>query len=248
MSNRVDDEVIRIGFKCGGSYLLGFEVKVKPHGDVYIFVFERGHRRMHVSYHKDGRVNHNADRPNQKHVPVKWDIWGKMEPMIGYETPVKDIVGRQRVAGTGWATEDIEKAALPGFVPQPDDIVVEPTTPTVGFSVNIISPGTPTRSVGYLNQPVLARYVRGTAPLIEVETFDWMAPQAPAKILVTTMRMVAPSNDGAWLLDDKERFNTWQEAVTAVVEQYGAPHTYSSRNDGGVNLYYHSLEDDPFEL
>ena len=168
--------------------------------------------------------------------------------MIHYETPVKDIVGRQRVAGTGWATEDIEKAALPEFVPSPDDIVVEPTTHTVGFSVNIISPGTTARSVGHLRLPVLARYMRGTAPLIEIETLDWMAPQAPAKRLVIAIRTIAPNNDGAWLLDDKERFNTWQEAVTAVVEQHGAPQTYSARKDSGVNLYYHRLEDDPFEL
>jgi hypothetical protein len=240
--------VIRVGFKYNGKYLLGFEVKIKPQGDVFIFVFERGHRRMHVSYHKDGRVNHNVDRPNQKHVPVQWDIWGTMEPMISYKTPVKNIVGRQRVAGTGWAKEDIEKAELPEFVPQPDDIVVEPTTPTVGFSVNIISPGTPARGIGHLRQPVLARYERGTAPAIEIETFDWLAPQAPAKILVTTPHTIAPDGDGAWLLDDNERFNTWQEAVTAVVKQYGAPHTYSARNDGGVNLYYHRLEDDPYQI
>jgi hypothetical protein len=108
--------------------------------------------------------------------------------------------------------------------------------------------GTPARSIGHLQLPVLARYERGTAPIIEIETFNWLAPQAPAKILVRTIRMVAPSDDGAWLLDDKEQFNTWQEAVAAIVEQYGTPHTYSARNDGGVNLYYHRLEDDPYDV
>lgn len=240
--------VIRVGFKYNGKYLLGFEVKVKPQGDVFVFVFERGHRRMHVSYHKDGRVNHNTDRPNEKHIPVKWDFWGEMEPMIRYETPVKDIVGRQKVAVTGWATEDIEKAALPEFVPQPDDIVVEPTTPTVGFSINIISPGTPARSIGQLRVPVLARYERGTNPTIEIETCDWLAPQTPAKLLVNTVLMVTPDTDGTWLLDGKERFSTGQEAVAAVTKQHGEPHKYSARTDGGINLYYRRLEDDPFEL
>jgi hypothetical protein len=242
--------VIRVGFKYKGKCLLGFEVRVKPQGDVFMFVFERGHRRMHVSYHKDGRINHNADRPNEKHIPVMWDFWGEMEPMILHETPVKDIVGRQRVAVTGWAIEDIEKTALPEFVPQPDDIVVEPTrtTPTVGFSINIISPGTPARSIGHLRVPVLARYERGTTPIIEIETVDWLAPQISAKRLVITVLMVTPSNDGAWLLDDKERFNTWQEAVAAVIKQYGEPNKYSARTDGGINLYYSRREDDPFEL
>lgn len=242
--------VIRVGLKHNGKYLLGFEVKVKPQGDVFVFVFERGHRRMHISYHKDGRVNHNTDRPNEKHIPVMWDFWGEMEPMIRYDLPIKDIVGRQRVAVTGWATEDIERAALPEFVQQPDDIVVEPTptTPTVGFSINIISPGTPARSIGHLRVPVLARYERGTTPIIEIEIFDWLAPQTSAKRLVITALMVTPSNDGAWLLDDKERFNTRQEAVAAVIKQYGEPHKYSARTDGGINLYYRRLEDDPFEL
>jgi hypothetical protein len=149
---------------------------------------------------------------------------------------------------TGWATDDIEKAALPEFVPQPDDIVVEATAPTVGFSINIISPGTLARGIGQLRVPVLARYERGTNPIIEIETCDWLAPQAPAKLLVTTVLMVAPSDDGAWLLDDKERFNTWQEAVAAVIKQRGEPHGYSARTDGGINLYYRRLEDDPFEL
>jgi hypothetical protein len=170
--------------------------------------------------------------------------------MIRYDLPIKDIVGRQRVAVTGWATEDIERAALPEFVQQPDDIVVEPTptTPTVGFSINIISPGTPARSIGHLRVPVLARYERGTTPIIEIEIFDWLAPQTSAKRLVITALMVTPSNDGAWLLDDKERFNTRQEAVAAVIKQYGEPHKYSARTDGGINLYYRRLEDDPFEL
>ncbi len=240
--------VVRIGFKYNGKYLLAFEVRVRPQGDVYVLIFERGHRRQHVSYHKDGRVNYNTDRPNKKHVPVMWDIWGTMEPMIRHDTPVKDIVGRKRVAGTGWATEDIEKAAFPEFVPNSDDIVVEPATPAVGFSVNIISPGTLARSTGDLRLPVLARHVRGTAPLIEVEIFDWMAPQAPAKRTVTTIRMITPSDNGAWLADDKEQFNTREEAVRAVVEQWGAPYTYSHRKDGGINLCYRRVEDDPFEL
>lgn len=171
-----------------------------------------------------------------------------MEPMIRYETPVKDIVGRQKVAVTGWATEDIEKAELPEFVPQPDDIVLEPRTPTVGFSINIISPGTPARSIGELRVPVLARYERGTNPTIEIETCDWLAPQAPAKLLITTVLMVTPDNDGTWLLDGKGRFGTRQGAVAAVTKQYGEPHKYSARTDGGINLYYRRLEDDPFEL
>lgn len=107
--------------------------------------------------------------------------------MISYNTPVNKIVGRQRVAGTGWATEEIEKAALCEFVPQPDDIVIEPATPTVGFSVNIISPGVGARSVGHLQLPVLARYERGTAPTIEIEMFDWLAPAVPRKRRVTSI-------------------------------------------------------------
>lgn len=62
--------LIRVGFKYKGRYRLGFEVKVKPQGDVYVLVFARGHRRMHVSYHKDGRVNHNVDRPKAPAFPL----------------------------------------------------------------------------------------------------------------------------------------------------------------------------------
>jgi hypothetical protein len=240
--------IVRVGFKYNGKHLLGFEIKTKLQGDVYVLVFEGGHRRQHVSYHKDGRVNHNADRPNAKHMPAMWDIWGEMEPMIRYDTPVKDVVGRKRVAGTGWATEDIEKAALPEFVPHADDIVVEPTTPTVGFSVNIISPGTPAREIGDLRLPVLSRHERGTAPTVEIETFDWLAPQVAGKILMTTIRMIVPNNEGAWLLDDNEQFNTCQEAAGAAVAQYGVPHRCSARNDGGVNLYYYHLEDDSYSI
>jgi hypothetical protein len=60
--------------------------------------------------------------------------------------------------------------------------------------------------------------------------------------------MITPDNDGTWLLDDKERFNTWQEAVATVIKQRGEPAKYSPRIDGGINLYYRRLEDDPFEL
>jgi hypothetical protein len=60
--------------------------------------------------------------------------------------------------------------------------------------------------------------------------------------------MVTPSNDGAWLLDDRERFNMWEQAVAAVIKQYGEPHKYSARTDGGINLYYSRLVEDPFEL
>jgi hypothetical protein len=167
--------------------------------------------------------------------------------MIRYKTPVKEIIGRQRVAGTGWATEDLEKAALPEFEPHPDDIVVEPTTRTVGFSINIISPGTPPQSIGHLRLPVLARYERNLTPIIEIETFDWLAPQARAKLMVTTIHMVAPSGS-AWLLDDDKRFNMWEEAVAAGIEQYGTPHRSLARYDGGVTLYYYHLVDDPLEL
>jgi len=240
--------VVQAGFKYNSKYLSGFEVKLKPKGDVFMFVYERGHRRMHVSYHKDGRVNHNTDHPNEKHVPAMWDFWGVMEPLIRHEPPVQAIVGRQKVAVTAWATEDIDKAALPEFVPEPDDIVVEPITPTAGFSINIISPGTPARSTGNLRAPVLARYERGTNPIIEIETFDWLAPQAPAQRLVKTVLMVTPENDGTWLLEGKERFNTWQEAVAAVMKKSGEPHKLSARTDGGINLYCRRLEDDPFEL
>jgi hypothetical protein len=170
---------IQVGFKYRGKYRLAFELKVKSQGDVYVFVFERGRRREHVSYHKDGRVNYSSDQPGEEHVRVKWDGYGAMEPMRFNKTPVKEIAGRQKVGVAGWATEDIEVAELPEFAPQPDDIVVEPTTPTTGFSVNIISPGTPARNVGHLHLPVLARYVRGTAPILEIETFDWSAPQQP---------------------------------------------------------------------
>jgi len=173
--------IIRVGFKYNGKYLLGFEIRVKSQGDVYVLVFERGHRREHVSYHKDGRVNHNVDLPNKTNAPAMWDFRGTMEPMRFDKTPIKNIRGRQEIAVTGWATEDIEIAELPEFIPQPSDIVLEPTTPTTGFSVNIIGPGTPARSVGHLHHSVLARYVRGTAPILEIETFDWLAPQAPAK-------------------------------------------------------------------
>jgi hypothetical protein len=238
---------VRVGFKHGGRHHLGFEVKVKQEGDVYVFVYERSHRRMHVSYHKDGRVNHNSDRPNKSSVPIMWDFWGEMEPMTRKETPVKDIVGRQRVAVVGWATEDIEKAKLPEFTPQSEDIVLEPTTPTTGFSVNIISSGVPARDIGHLRHTVLSRHVIGTAPVIEIETFDWLAPQARAQREVTSLYTVTPSG-GGWILDESEPFNTLEEAQNAVVARHGEPQVISNRRDGGINIYYRRVEDDPFEL
>jgi hypothetical protein len=237
----------RVGFRLHEKCLLGFEVKARPQGDVYVLVFERGYRRMHVSYHKDGRVNHNVDRPNQASTPVMWDVWGAMEPMVRYEAPVKEIVGRQRVAGAGWVTQDIEKAGLPEFAPSSDDIIVVPETPTVGFSINIISPGTRPRKIGNLRLPVLSRFERGAVPIVEIETFDWLAPQSPPKQLVTSIRFITPRDD-VWVLDDNEQFNTLDEAQAAVVAKYGEPHQALKRRDGGVNVLYQHVEDDPFDL
>jgi hypothetical protein len=39
-----------------------------------------------------------------------------------------------------------------------------------------------------------------------------------------------------------------RRAVAAVTKQRGEPNSYSPRTDGGINLHYLRLEDDPFEL
>jgi hypothetical protein len=238
--------IVRAGFNYNGKNHLGFEVRVKPQGDVFVFVFERGHRRMHVSYHKSGRGNHNTDIPNAPSIPVKWDLWGTMEPMISYKTPVEQIRGRQIVAHTGWAIEDIEKAALPTFMPGPNDIVIKPITPTVGFTINIISHGTPPRAEGELHIPVLERFERGTFPMIEVETFDWLAPVAPRKRRVSSLHLITPNGEG-WLLDGDTVFDTLEDAQKAVAAKYGVGHM-SKRQDGGINISYTRIEDDPFDL
>jgi hypothetical protein len=204
---------------------------------------------MHVSYHKDGRINHNSDSPGKTSAPIKWDFWGEMEPMIGHATPIKDIVGRQKVAVTGWETANIEKAGLPEFVPKPGDIVIEPVKTTTGFLVNIVSAGTPARKIGHLGFPVLARYELGMVPLIEIEVFDYSAPQAAAQRLVKSVHMITPEASGTgWLLNDFHRFETFDEAVSTVIAEHGMPHAISGRNDAGINLCYQRIEDDPFDL
>jgi hypothetical protein len=95
--------------------------------------------------------------------------------------------------------------------------------------------------------PVFDRYERGTAPTIEIEAFDWLAPQAPAKRLITSIHTIAP-REGVWLLDDHEPFVTLQQAETAVRAKHGEPRRASKRTDGGINLYYRKTEDDPFEI
>jgi hypothetical protein len=40
---------INVGFQKDGSNLLGLEVKLTKRPDIYVFVFEHGHRRMHIS-------------------------------------------------------------------------------------------------------------------------------------------------------------------------------------------------------
>lgn len=130
---------------------------------------------MHVSYHKDGHVNHRSDRPNAPSVPVQWDITGKMEPMVDYRTPPKNVLERERVAVTGWPTGQIEKAGLNRFVPGPEDIlIVEPKTESVGFLVNIIGPKAVPRTIGEVGSPILERHYIHGAVTLEIEVFDWL--------------------------------------------------------------------------
>src|ERR1700732_5068250 len=167
---------INVGFQHQGRNLLGFELKITKNADIYMLVFERGHRRMHISYHSNGRIHYKADRPNHDAVFIKSDFSsGIMEPMVRREIRPKDVVARQKVGVTGWGIQDVERAGLNQFAPGAEDIVIiQPEALSLGFCVNVIGPQASERTTSEGGSPVLARrYIEGVVKL-EVEVFDWL--------------------------------------------------------------------------
>jgi hypothetical protein len=167
---------VNVGFQHDRRKLLGFELKITHKADIYMLVFEKGHRRLHISYHSNGRVHYKADRPNRDAVYVKSDyLTGRMEPIIKREIPPKDVVGRQKVAVTGWGMADVEAAALNEFDPGHEDVLIcQPDAMSLGFCVNIVGPKAIARSTGEVGSPILERrYVDGIVRL-EIEVFDWL--------------------------------------------------------------------------
>jgi hypothetical protein len=166
---------INVGFRSDGSNLLGIEVKLTERPDIYVFVFERGHRRMHISYHADGRIHHKADRPNRDAVFVECDFpSGRMEPFVRRETRPMDVLSRQRVGITGWGMEDVKLAGLNKFTPGPEDILIDqPKALSLGFCVNVVGPKALKRAISEDGVILERRYIQGVVT-VEIEVFDWL--------------------------------------------------------------------------
>jgi hypothetical protein len=129
----------KVGFQHQDRRFLAFELKITTDADIYMLIFERGHRRMHISYHADGRLHYKADRPNADSVLIETDFpSGEMEPLIYFKTPPLLVVEREEVGVTGWALidADIEKADLNQFAPDAEDILInQPEALSLGFCV-----------------------------------------------------------------------------------------------------------------
>jgi hypothetical protein len=172
----VSSETINIGFQHRGTSLLGFELKITQDADIYMLVFERGHRRMHISYHQDGRYHYKADTPNAESVIIKSDFpTGKMEPVGGRRPRPVDVVDREKVGLTGWGIADVESANLNQFTPGTKDILIDqPKALSLGFCVNVIGPqASPRARIG--SDPILERRYIQAAVNLEIEVFDWLA-------------------------------------------------------------------------
>jgi hypothetical protein len=161
-----------VGFRYKDKTLLGFELKVTSRADIYMFVFERGHRRLHMSYHRDGRHHYIADRPNASSVSIQSDYpSGNWEPMESRKIAPLAVDGREEVGVTGWGIADVEGAQLNELIPSPQDIVVNrPQALRLGFCVNIIGP----QACRGGDRIIERHYVDGPVRL-EIEVFDWLA-------------------------------------------------------------------------
>jgi hypothetical protein len=165
-----------VGFRHKETTLLGFELKVTKNADIYMLVFERGHRRMHISYHRDGRFHYKADRPNADSVPIMRDYpTGIMTPVGGLRVCPLNVVDRQEVGITGWGMADVERAGLSQFTPGAEDIlIVQPQALSLGFCVNVVGPRASPRAARGGDRIIERRYVQGVVTL-EIEIFDWLA-------------------------------------------------------------------------
>lgn len=166
-----------VGFRYAETNLLGFELSVTNKSDIYMLVFERGHRRMHISYHRDGRLHYKADRPNADSVPIMTDYpTGLMTPMVKQKIRPLNVVDREEVGITGWGMAEVERAALRTFTPGAEDIlIVQPQALSLGFCVNVIGPQSFPRAARGGDRIIERRYVQGVVKL-EIEIFDWLAP------------------------------------------------------------------------
>jgi hypothetical protein len=177
----MDSKKINVGVKHEGRSLLGFELKITPKADIYMFVFERGHRRMHISYHADGRIHYKADRPNHDAVFIESDFRaGIMEPIKRQEVRPTDVVNRQRMGVTGWGVEDIKRAELNEFTPGPEDVLIDqPEALSIGFCVNVVGPQAPKRAISGDGVILERRVIKG-AVTVEIEVFDWLVDSRSA--------------------------------------------------------------------
>jgi hypothetical protein len=166
---------INVGFQKNGSNLLGFEIKISNNADIFMLIFERGHRRMHISYHSNGRIHYKADRPHHDAVYIESDYpTGKMEPVAKHEIRPQDVVTRQEVGVTGWGMEDVGRAGLNKFVPGPEDIlVIQPKALSLGFRVSVVGPQASSRATSGEGIILERRYIQG-AVRVEIEVFDWL--------------------------------------------------------------------------
>lgn len=165
-----------VGFRYKGTNLLGFELRVTQRADVYMLVFERGHRRMHISYHRDGRFHYKADRPNAESVSIMSDYpTGTMTPVGGQRLRPIEVVEREKVGVTGWGMAEVDTAQLNRFVPASQDVlIVQPDALSLGFCVNVIGPEAFPRDRVGSDLILERRYLQGVVKL-EIEVFDWLA-------------------------------------------------------------------------
>lgn len=174
--SRMNSKRINVGFQYKGTSLLGFELKITKKADIYMLIFERGHRRMHISYHSDGRLHYKSDRPKADGVIIETDFpTGRMEPLVKRKVPPAKVVQREEVATTGWGMSDVENAGLNEFSPNAEDVlIVQPDALSLGFCVSVVGPEW-FRRVAIGSDPIIERrYVNGVVKL-EIEVFDWLA-------------------------------------------------------------------------
>ena len=140
-----------------------------------MLVFERGERRMHVSYHSDGRIHYKTDRPNAASVLIESDFpTGRMQPLCSSSVRPTDVVARQEVGITGLGMTDVETAGLNQFVPGERDVLInQPDAMSLGFCVNVVGRESSPRAFRGGDRILERRYVEGLVKL-EIEVFDWL--------------------------------------------------------------------------
>jgi hypothetical protein len=171
----MDSKKINVGFQHQGKKLLGLELKITPNANIYMLVFERGHRRMHISYHADGRLHFKADRPKADSVLIESDFpTGRMEPLVNRLIRPAEVVDRQEFGVTGWGMADVEKAGLNLFAPNAEDVlIIQPEALSLGFCVSVVGPQASPRAARGGDPILERRYVQGVVAL-EIEVFDWL--------------------------------------------------------------------------